>query len=197
MNRRQLLYGTTAAFAATGVAVAAWPFIAQMNQDAHVRASTDVLDWDVSALREGNQERKKWRGRPISVVRRTTAILAAMQDKTFLSRLLDLDSQRRQQPAYARNWHRSTDPAYAVLVAICTSCGCVPEYVAETSPLARAGDYHCPCCATRYDPAGRVYSGLMRFNLAIPPYDFTKPTLLRIGQNAGGEQYRLESVEAI
>jgi len=99
------------------------------------------------------------------------------------------------QPAYARNWHRSIDPAYAVLVGICTACNCVPAYYAEASPLAMAGGYQCPCCASHYDPAGRAYAGPASYNLPVPPYVIAEGNKLLIGKNAGDEIYSLDRVE--
>jgi ubiquinol-cytochrome c reductase iron-sulfur subunit len=196
MNRRQLLYTTTATVTAAAIGLAAWPLIDNMNPGAPSRAAEDILEIDVSSLRDGEQRFRHWRSRPISVVRRTDAMLAAMQDEAFVAKLLDSSSRKRRQPTYAKNWHRSIDPRFAVLVAVCPTCACVINYTATASSLEIAGGYVCPCCATRYDPAGRVYSGLPRFNLAVPPYDFMKPQRIVIGKNAGGEHFSLESVES-
>jgi ubiquinol-cytochrome c reductase iron-sulfur subunit len=122
-------------------------------------------------------------------------MLAAMQDKVFVARLTDPDSAKRQQPAYARNWHRSIDPTYSVLVAVCTACRCVPEYSAEASVLNMAGGYVCPCCASHYDPAGRAYSGVAQHNLPVPPYILAAPAKMVLGKNATDETYSLAAVE--
>jgi ubiquinol-cytochrome c reductase iron-sulfur subunit len=196
MNRRQFLYTTTTIVTMAGLGLAAWPFFDQLNPDAPSRASGGALELDASTLRDGEQRLQQWHSRPISVVRRTDAMLAAMQDRAFVAKLLDSDSQKRRQPAYAKNWHRSIDPRFAVLIAVCPTCACGINYTEKQSSLEMAGGYVCPCCATRYDPAGRVYSGLPRFNLAVPPYDFIKPARIVIGKNAGGEHFSLESVEA-
>ena len=42
LSRRSILYATTAAMGAAGLAAVAWPFIDQFNPDAAVRASGNV-----------------------------------------------------------------------------------------------------------------------------------------------------------
>jgi len=196
ISRRRFLYATTAAFAGAGVLAASWPLFDQMNPDAAVRAVGGTVSVDLTELRPGERRAISWHGVPIFIVRRTAEILAAMQDKTFVARLVDPDSERLQQPAYAKNWHRSIDPAYAVLVGICTYCSCVPQYLTDAG-LGMAGGYICPCCASHYDPAGRAYSAIARYNLPVPPYVIENASTLLIGKNAFGESFRLDAVEQL
>jgi ubiquinol-cytochrome c reductase iron-sulfur subunit len=197
VSRRGLLYVATAAVGAAGLAAAAWPLIDQMNPDARTRAAGDRLSVDIGGLKPAEQMVVRWQKLPVIVVHRTPEMLATMQEKSFLATLFDADSAKRQQPGYARNWHRSLDPAYAVLVAVCTSCRCVPEYLAASSALNVAGGYICPCCASRYDPAGRAYAGIARYNLPVPPYALAGPSKIVLGKNATDEVYSLDSVEQI
>jgi ubiquinol-cytochrome c reductase iron-sulfur subunit len=197
LNRRGLLYAATAAVGAVGIAAAAWPLLDQMNPDARVRAAGNTVGVDLDGLQPAERRVLRWQNFPVFVVRRTPAMLKAMQETAFVATLVDPDSAKRQQPAYAKNWHRSIDPAYAVLVGVCTACQCVPEYLAETSALGMAGGYICPCCASHYDPAGRASSGLAQFNLPVPPYAFAGPSKILIGKNAADDKYSLETVERI
>ena|ERR1700733_3814775 len=197
INRRHLLYAATAAVGAAGIAAAAWPLLDQMNPDARVRAAGNIVGIDLDGLQPAERRVLRWQNFPVFVVRRTPAMLGAMQETSFVATLVDPDSTKRQQPAYARNWHRSIDPAYAVLVGACTACACVPEYFAEASALVVAGGYICPCCASHYDPAGRAYSGPAQFNLPVPPYAAAGPGKILLGKNAAGEIYSLETVERI
>ena len=197
MSRRRLLFAATAAVGATGLAAAAWPFIAQMNPDAAVRAARDIVEVDLAGLAAGTPRVVRWHNRPIFIVARTPAMLAAMQEADFVRGLIDPRSDRRQQPAYAKNWHRSLDPAFAVLVGVCTRCACVPAYVADAPPPDVPGGYVCPCCAARYDAAGRTYTGITSYNLPVPPHDIVARSRLRIGRNAGDELFSLEMVEVI
>jgi len=196
-SRRNFLYAATAAVGAVGIAAAAWPLLDQMNPDAKVRAAGDVVGVDLAALEPGRQRVVHWRQYPVFVAQRTEAMLKAMQEAPFVATLVDADSAKRQQPAYARNWHRSLDPAYAVLLGVCTACSCVPGYYAEDSPPAMAGGYVCPCCASHYDPAGRTYSGVASYNLPVPPHVIAEPGKLLIGKNATDEPYSLDRVERI
>ena len=155
------------------------------------------MEVDLAQLRPAEQRVAHWRGLPIFVVRRTPVMLQAMQDKTVIAQLFDPHSQTRQQPSYAKNWHRSINPAYAVLVGICTHLGCIPAYYDKASLLTMAGGYLCPCCASHYDPAGRAYAGITRYNLAVPPYRFSGPAKILLGTNASDELFSLQSVERI
>ena len=197
INRRGLLYAATAAVGVAGIAAAAWPLLDQMNPDARVRAAGNIVGVDLDGLQPAERRVLRWQNFPIFVVRRTPAMLVAMQDTSFVATLVDPDSTKRQQPAYAKNWHRSIDPAYAVLVGVCTRCSCVPDYFAEASAINVAGGYICPCCASHYDPAGRAYSGPAQFNLPVPPYAAAGPGKILVGKNAEGEIYSLETVERI
>ncbi|HLN39528.1 MAG TPA: ubiquinol-cytochrome c reductase iron-sulfur subunit [Xanthobacteraceae bacterium] len=195
INRRGLLYAATAAVGIAGIAAAAWPLLDQMNPDARVRAAGDIVGVDLGGLEPAERRVLRWKNYPIFVVRRTAAMLKAMQETSFVATLVDPDSAKRQQPAYARNWHRSLDPAYAVLVGVCTACSCVPEYFAEASAINVAGGYICPCCASHYDPAGRAYSGPAQFNLPVPPYASAGASKILLGKNATDEMYSLETIE--
>lgn len=197
-SRRKFLYVAAAAVGAAGATAGLWPLIDQMNPEASVRAAGDIVDVDLVDLRPGDQRVVFWHRFPIFVVHRTDAMLALLGDKAFTAQLADADSQTRQQPAYARNWHRSVEPRYAVLVGICTRCSCVPRFVAEAVPDAVIGGYVCPCCAARYDPAGRAYAGVTRYNLPVPPHQIdARSRLLSLGKNPPGELFMLDAVERI
>jgi ubiquinol-cytochrome c reductase iron-sulfur subunit len=134
VSRRAVLYASTAALGAAGLAAAAWPFIDQLNPDAGTRASGDVIELDLASLRPAEPRALHWHGLPIFVVRRTAAMIDALRDERLLARMSDPKSEKRQQPAYAANWHRSIDPAVSVLVGVCTYCACVPQFIAQASP---------------------------------------------------------------
>jgi len=177
MNRRSFLYLTTAVVAGAGLAAAMWPFIDQMDPDAAVKAATEFPQYDLTGLRPRQLLTVRWHDIPVFVAVRTQAMLAAMQESAFVAQLVDPDSRESRQPAFAENFHRSSDPALAVLVGICPSCRCVPQYIAETSALGVVGGYdllyfagvrafreirdtfddcfrvHCCFTSTRYIPA--------------------------------------------
>ena len=109
--------------------------------------------------------------------------------------MADPNSAEWQQAPYATNWHRSIKPEYGVLVGICTHLGCIPLFYpapSATTPVANwIGGYFCPCHGSKYDAAGRVYSGVPApYNLPVPPYRFLDDTTIRIGENP--RQFGLE-----
>lgn len=166
-----------------------------MNPDASTVASRDILSVDLVGLKPAEQRIVHWRNVPVFVTRRTSEMLAAMQEQAFVACLVDRQSRKWQQPRYATNWHRSIDPAYAVLVGVCTYCACVPRYFADAALTGIAGGYACPCCAARYDPAGRAYDGIAQYNLPVPPYDIDAQAKILLGKNPGSEFFSLQSVE--
>jgi ubiquinol-cytochrome c reductase iron-sulfur subunit len=195
-TRRNVLYTATATLAVAGLAAAAWPFIDQMNPDARVQAAGDIVDVDLATLHPGELRVLRWHELPIFVARRTEAALKAMQADDFVRVLIDSHSDMSRQPDYAKNWHRSIDPAIAVLVGVCTYCGCIPHYLSDDSdPLVGGpvGGYLCPCCASHFDPAGRAHVGIARANLRVPPYDFSGPMTIRIGKDPPGADYAFKS----
>jgi ubiquinol-cytochrome c reductase iron-sulfur subunit len=197
-TRRGFLYGATAAVGAVGLGAAAWPLIDQLNPDARTRAAGDVVMVDLTGLHAGQQRVVRWHDRPIFVVRRTEAMLQAMQAPQLVAAMTDPRSQRRQQPVYAANPHRSIDPAYAVLLGVCTYCGCVPRYLADGDPPTDPpGGYICECCTSHYDAAGRAHHGAAQLNLPVPPYEMVGATTLRIGTHAGDPVFSLESIERL
>ncbi|HUB14341.1 MAG TPA: ubiquinol-cytochrome c reductase iron-sulfur subunit [Acetobacteraceae bacterium] len=198
--RRDFLKLVTGATAAIGAAALAWPFIDSMNPSADVIAAGAPMDIDLSKIGLGQQVIVQWRGSPILIVNRTPEALKTLQSPALLRNLSDPDSQVHQQPPYAVNWHRSIKPEFAVLVGICTHLGCLPGYMPQPDPTTPApnwpGGYFCPCHGSKYDLAGRVYSGVPApYNLPVPPYHFPTPTTVRIGENPTAAQtFELSSV---
>ena len=63
------------------------------------------------------------------------------------------------------------------------------------SKVVQQPDYAENCHGSKYDLAGRVYSGVPApYNLPVPPYTFTNDTTIRIGENPGGSTFDLANV---
>jgi ubiquinol-cytochrome c reductase iron-sulfur subunit len=198
-TRRDFLTLLALASAAVGAGAAAWPFIDSMEPAADTLAAGEPVDVDVSKVAPGQQIVVMWRGKPIFIVNRTADALKTLQDPKLLGVLADANSKVNQQPAYAENWHRSVDPTYAVIVGICTHLGCVPSFFPNPSATDPApnwpGGYLCPCHGSKYDLAGRVYSGVPApYNLPVPPYHLVNAKTVRIGENPPGSEFDLNSV---
>jgi ubiquinol-cytochrome c reductase iron-sulfur subunit len=198
-TRRDFLALLAGAGALIGGCAIAWTLIDSMEPSADVIAAGAPIDIDVKPLAPGQQIVVLWRGSPMLVVRHTPAMVKTLQQPSLLSQLADPNSDVPQQPPYAKNWHRSINTEYAVLVGICTHLGCLPGYLpnpSATDPVPNwPGGYLCPCHGSKYDLVGRVYKNVPApYNLPVPPYHFPNPTTVRIGENPPGQTFDLTSV---
>ena len=201
-TRRDFLTLVTLAGAAIGLGAVAWPFIDSMNPSADVLAAGSPIDVDLKPVAPGQQIVVVWRGKPIFIVHRTPQALEVLQSRQMISRLSDPDSHVHQQAPYAQNWHRSVNPTWLVMVGICTHLGCLPGYfpnMSASDPVPDwLGGYFCPCHGSKYDLSGRVFTGVPApYNMPIPPYVFSGPTTVTIGQNPPGVDFSLDSIVQI
>ena len=192
-DRRRFLLAAATVAGAGGLAAVSIPFIQSMNPSAAARAAGSAVDADISKLEPGEMITVSWRGRPVWILRRTAEQLAGLREAGLRERLRDPDSREPQQfsEAVANDW-RSLKPEYLVVVGICTHLGCVPVYRPDVAPadLGRdwPGGFYCPCHGSRYDLAGRVYKHMPApLNLPVPPYRYTAPTVVRVGEAKKGE----------
>jgi ubiquinol-cytochrome c reductase iron-sulfur subunit len=201
-SRRDFLYIATATVGAVGAAATLVPLVDQMNPDASTLAAGGPVDVDVSKIGEGSQIMVRWRERPIWIYHRSQQALKMLQSTQDTSLLSDPNSQQQQQPPYATNWHRSIKPEYGVLVGICTHLGCIPLFFPDasaTQPVANwPGGYFCPCHGSKYDGAGRVFSGVPApYNLPVPPYRFVNNTTVRIGENPQDSTWNFDAIRQL
>jgi ubiquinol-cytochrome c reductase iron-sulfur subunit len=201
-SRRDFLYIATGAVGAVGAAACLVPLIDQMNPDASTIAAGGPVDVDISKIAEGSQIVIYWRQRPIFVFHRSKKTLDELQSAQDTALLSDPNSGVMQQPPYAANWHRSVKPEFSVLVGICTHLGCIPLFypdASQTQPVANwPGGYFCPCHGSKYDAAGRVFSGVPApYNLPVPSYHFTSDTTLRVGENPPDATWDFDSIKQL
>jgi ubiquinol-cytochrome c reductase iron-sulfur subunit len=180
-NRRRFLTAATVVVGAVGSVAVAVPFVKSWNPSARAKAAGAPVEADISKLEPGQQIIIKWRGKPVWVVRRDQKALATLPK--VVGNLRDADSEDSIQPDYARNEHRSIKPEYLIIEGICTHLGCSPTYQ-PTITADFQGGFFCPCHGSKFDFAGRVYTGVPApTNLTVPPHYFIDDGLILIGED--------------
>jgi ubiquinol-cytochrome c reductase iron-sulfur subunit len=184
--RRRFLVTSTSAVGAVGVVGAAVPFVGSWSPSAKARAAGAPVRIDISRLRVGEMlgPIPAWRGKPIFIVKRSPELLDALNANP--DRLTDPDSLEPEQPAYAQNETRSRTPDVIILVGLCPHLFCSPTPHIELRPQDFDADWNggffCPCHGSRFDLAGRVYSGSPASrNMEVPPHSYETENILVIG----------------
>jgi ubiquinol-cytochrome c reductase iron-sulfur subunit len=175
LARRKFLLVSTVGVGGVGLVASAIPFVASMQPSERARAAGAPASIDITRIAPGALATVEWRGKPVWVLHRTPAMLAALARPNDL--LLDPDSRTDQQPPYARNATRSIRPAILVVEAICTHLGCIPAFRPEPGAPDLGpgwpGGFYCPCHGSRYDLAGRVFKNVPApLNLVVPPHAY-------------------------
>lgn len=182
-QRRCFLLTTTGVLTGIGVACALTPFVSSWLPSAKAKADAAPVKVDLSKLEPGQQVTVQWRGKPVWIIRRTQEMLDRLTDHDKFLR--DPNSLVEQQPAYAKNYYRSINPDYLVLIGICTHLSCSPKYTPRKNELGPnwPGGFYCPCHGSTFDLAGRVFKGVPApINLEVPPYRFISDRVIVIGE---------------
>lgn len=183
-DRRTWILATAAAGGVAAVATAV-PFVATLTPSERARALGASVEVDIADLLPGAMKTVEWRGKPVWVVRRTPEMLAALQGHD--AQLVDPQSLRDQQPAYAKNPARAIHPEVFVAVGICTHLGCSPSNAPQggnnpSLPADWPGGFFCPCHGSTFDGAGRVFKNKPApTNLEIPAHRYASDTRILIG----------------
>ena len=187
-ERRTWLLATGCMGAAAAAAVAV-PFVSSFAPSERAKAMGAAVSMDPSTVAPGEVRTVEWRGQPVWVMRRTPAMLTALE---HMEGLADPASEVKQQPPYATNTHRSIKPELLVAVGICTHLGCspvnLPQGTANTSvPPDWQGGFFCPCHGSTFDLAGRVFKNKPApTNLVVPPHQYLPDGTLLIGEDGSG-----------
>ena len=179
-SRRKFLTTATVALGAAGAAFALVPFVSSWKPSERARALGAPTDLDLAKVEPGQMTILTWRKQQIYVVKRTPEMLASLANHD--ARLKDPQSEKSEQPEYAKNASRAVRPDVLVLIGVCTHLGCLPKQRFEKAiPELGAdwpGGFFCPCHGSRFDLAGRVFEGSpASVNLRIPPYQIAGETL--------------------
>ena len=168
-DRRDFLIKSTITVGVVGVGLAAWPFLDFMNpsKDVLALASTEV---DLSPVEVGQSITVVWRGKPVFIRRRT-------QKEIDEAKNAPLDGMKDPEP----DSERAKKPEWLIVVGICTHLGCIPLGQNSGDPRGDYDGWFCPCHGSMYDSSGRIRRGPAPRNLAVPPYQFTSDTQIKIG----------------
>ena len=188
-NKRRFLTNTTAAVGAVGAGFVAVPFLSSWAPSERAKTAGAPVEVDISKLQEGQLLTVEWRGKPVWIIKRSEQNLNDLP--TLDDGLRDPASENDQQPEYARNATRSIKPEVVVMVGICTHLGCSPTYrpdmgAADLGGADWKGGFFCPCHGSKFDLAGRVYSGVPApLNLEIPPHFYKSERTILVGEDGG------------
>jgi ubiquinol-cytochrome c reductase iron-sulfur subunit len=189
-TRRHFLTVATAVTGGVGIAAAAVPFVASFKPSARAQALGVPVEADISKLEPGALLKLEWRGKAIYIVHRTEEMLGSLGRDVALLRDPNSEDDGSKQPEYAKNPHRSIKPAFLVLEGVCTHLGCAPLARFEVGPADLGADwpggFFCPCHGSKFDLAGRVFSGVPApYNLPVPPHRYVNDNTIVIGADTG------------
>ncbi|MDH5516668.1 MAG: ubiquinol-cytochrome c reductase iron-sulfur subunit [Gammaproteobacteria bacterium] len=185
-GKRRTLTLATSAVAAVGAGFVAVPFVASWAPSERAKTAGAPVEVDISKLDEGRLMTVEWRGKPVWIVKRSNKTLEDL--KTLDDSLRDAASEKDQQPEYAKNPVRSRKPEVLVLVGICTHLGCSPTFRPDLAAADLGADwkggFFCPCHGSKFDLAGRVYSGVPApTNLEVPPHYYLSDNVILVGED--------------
>ncbi len=188
-DRRRFLRATTCVLGGVGALCALTPLVSSWLPSAKAQAEGAPVQVDLSKMEPGEQAVVEWRGKPVWIIRRTSAMLQSLSQNA--AQLRDPRSLTTQQPAYAQNEYRSINPEYLILIGICTHLGCSPKYKPSLGDLGPdwPGGFFCPCHGSTFDLSGRVFKDVPApINMEVPPYYFIDKHTVVIGEDKNHEQ---------
>ncbi len=170
-TRRDFLHVAATGLGGVGAAVAAWPFIHQMNPAADTLALATV-EVDLSAIGAGEAVVIKWRGKPVFVRHRTPAEIEEARSVKMADLVDKQTDEERVQEGHDQ---------WLVVMGVCTHLGCVPLGTKSGDERGDFGGWFCPCHGSHYDTSGRIRKGPAPRNLPIPVASFVDETTIQLG----------------
>jgi len=163
-DKRRFLTQATSVVGAVGAGFVAVTFLASWMPSERAKNAGAPEEGEIRKMTEGQMLTVEWQSKPVWIVKRSAQTLADLK-KLSDDQLRDPKSENAdQQPPYAQNEDRSRKPEFLVLVGICTHLGCSPTYRPDIAPADLGedwrGGFFCPCHSSRFDMAGRVYTGV-------------------------------------
>ena len=171
VRRRDWIHIAAISTAGVGGASVLFPLISQMAPSADVLAAS-TTDVDISAIGEGQSIKATFRGQPLFVKRLTAEEIAAAKAD---------DGAQMRDPQTLADRTNPADESILVQLGVCTHLGCVPLGAGAGENKGEFGGYFCPCHGSHYDVAGRIRKGPAPTNLAVPDFEFTSESTIRVG----------------
>lgn len=168
-SRRDFLYLAAGAVGAIGTATVIWPMVSSMNPSADVLALATV-EVDLSPIEEGQAITVMWQGKPVFIRHRTADDISAAED-------VEVESL----PDPEADGDRVQNPAWLIMVGVCTHLGCIPKGQRVGDAVGEFGGWLCPCHGSHYDTSGRIRKGPAPENLPVPTYEFLDDSTIKIG----------------
>ena len=170
-RRRDFLNIAPVAFVGVGAVAALAPLVIQMSPSADVLALS-TTEVDISKVQPGQGIKVSWRKQPV-FVRNLTPKEIAEANAVQMSELRDPQTLAQRTKPGKANW--------LITLGVCTHLGCVPLGIGEGENKGPFGGYFCPCHGSAYDTAARIRKGPAPKNLMVPAYEFSSPTVVKIG----------------
>jgi len=168
--RRDFLYLTTGAVAAFGIAAVAKPMLGHMAPAPDTLSKLGI-DVDLSLLKEGEQMRVTYMGKPVAIRHRTPAEIAtAIADDD-----VDLYHYETDRSRLKPKPDGTIDQRFLVFYPICTHFGCI--VVGEAGDF---GGWYCPCHGAHFDTSGRTRKGPAPVNMEIPDYKWVSESVINL-----------------
>jgi ubiquinol-cytochrome c reductase iron-sulfur subunit len=171
VRRRDFLNVAAVSFAGVGTVAALAPLVVQMSPSADVLALASI-EVDISKVVPGQGIKVSWRKQPV-FVRNLMPKEIAEANAVKLSELRDPQTLAERTKPGMENW--------LITMGVCTHLGCVPLGISEGENRGPYGGYFCPCHGSAYDTAARIRQGPAPLNLQVPDYEFSSPTVVKIG----------------
>ena len=158
---------------ALGAMGVVYVFVAALISGEDDENALDLMRVTISDIKLGTLRTLSWEGRPVLVYRRTPEQIASLSRVNVALR--DERSIDSQQPSMANNTLRSNDEQWFIAIALGTDYGC---------PLELKGELIVDTCrGSRYDLAGRVYTGgYADRNLVVPRYTLNEDGSVLLGR---------------
>jgi ubiquinol-cytochrome c reductase iron-sulfur subunit len=185
LKKRRTLSWVTAAVGGVGAVGAATPFVMSFFPSERAKAAGAPVEVALDKLESGQKLSIEWRGKVVWVVKRTPEQVSNLEKAAKMAS--DPKSDVKQQPDYAKNATRSIKPEILVVEGVCTHLGCSPsEKFALGGDMGAdwVGGFYCPCHGSKFDLAGRVFTGSPApINLKVPPHKYLADNRILIGED--------------